>query len=1059
MNLPFAGRERELAWLRSLFDECARKAPDGRFRGPRMACIIAESGIGKSRLVQELYLLLARDPRWNPPEADYWPTCLGDSGGDKQVVPDMSGQASKTPPRFLWFGTLWRSPNDCGRSFLTELQTAMAVHARFLWACRDWTTHAADLARVAAPRHLFETVKSHIFDNLAGYVTGLVATAIGLPPAPTAAALTLTSKPVLGAVTFIVQRRSGPGSVDVELHELTKRLTDETLKSFRELFRAQPDLPVVLWLDDAQWIDGDTLPFLKRLWEQAVRQRWPLFVIATHWEREWREHAATENGDSLSFFRRMDGFNEWHLERAPTDALRACVRQRLPGLTESQTALMIEKADGNFQQLRETIGLMMAEPMNFQNERLDGPLTASAANYLRGLASKREQWVGQRFQAFDAVERKILGWAASLGPRFPASVVAAFARQRLGCADAEKVVDRCIDPYAVLGRTSPLMREFRDDAYRRTAAQYYEAYLSDDADHIADILRSYLHGWVATGVSDQGAVIVPQPDAPAHGLAALSPDDRRDVLELALQHLPLPDAPDWSHDRHRAALRAICLAILDAAGAGQRFRVLERATLLAKVRWSDIPLDALNLEGRDRLFSAAHAVPCRHLCRALADDRLSVIRRLHDEEPSTDRLADLRQALNRLGHTEQAQGLRAEATRRYTESLEIARMLFATSPTAEMRHELVVSLHHMADVAATAGRGDDAWAFYQEAEHTIRGTSADEFTARTWRSLAKNARRRGDLAKKTGRGGLVLDCYREALEIARQLFAEERSRKDLENLIDSLTHAADFEARAGNQSNARRDYQAALVEIDQLCAVYDTPDIKRDRIDRLLKLGDFEKKCGQNLAARAHFEEAMASLRALPAEDEHLWRLEDMARCLKRLGNLAKESGDLALARVHYGDALAIKRSLCDRELHVKGLRELTEWLKIAASIEKALQCHDGAIAFYREVRACQDRLQKDRDNLNDIQDRLWCCNQICGRLSAMERHAESIEVTGDHTEEADRLEEHGGDRNEFLTECTTFWQARERAAAAIGDTGVAATASQRVARLRARVQRPHHRK
>jgi predicted ATPase len=73
MTDGFYGRKRESAWLRGQFDAVAAKDADGRFTGPRMAFVIAESGIGKSRLVQELYLGLTSDPAWDPPEVDYWP--------------------------------------------------------------------------------------------------------------------------------------------------------------------------------------------------------------------------------------------------------------------------------------------------------------------------------------------------------------------------------------------------------------------------------------------------------------------------------------------------------------------------------------------------------------------------------------------------------------------------------------------------------------------------------------------------------------------------------------------------------------------------------------------------------------------------------------------------------------------------------------------------------------------------------------------------------------------------------------------------------------------------
>ena len=68
MGQGFFGREDELASLMSLFKAAATRGTDGRYGGPRMAFVLAESGVGKSRLVQELYIRLTEDPAWDPPE-------------------------------------------------------------------------------------------------------------------------------------------------------------------------------------------------------------------------------------------------------------------------------------------------------------------------------------------------------------------------------------------------------------------------------------------------------------------------------------------------------------------------------------------------------------------------------------------------------------------------------------------------------------------------------------------------------------------------------------------------------------------------------------------------------------------------------------------------------------------------------------------------------------------------------------------------------------------------------------------------------------------------------
>ena len=67
----FFGRENELATLRQLWDQATTK--DAANGGPRMAMILAETGYGKTRLIQALYQQLTNDPLWDPAEVNYWP--------------------------------------------------------------------------------------------------------------------------------------------------------------------------------------------------------------------------------------------------------------------------------------------------------------------------------------------------------------------------------------------------------------------------------------------------------------------------------------------------------------------------------------------------------------------------------------------------------------------------------------------------------------------------------------------------------------------------------------------------------------------------------------------------------------------------------------------------------------------------------------------------------------------------------------------------------------------------------------------------------------------------
>ena len=133
----FYGRETEIAWLRGMFESCAARNVDGKFiGGPRMAFVVAESGIGKSRLVQELYLQLTSDAIWDPPTIDYWPDAFLEVGAQLRTVPDMKGHVPKGPPRFAWLGARWQTTEVRNvqerRSILPSLRSSVMVHAEIL---------------------------------------------------------------------------------------------------------------------------------------------------------------------------------------------------------------------------------------------------------------------------------------------------------------------------------------------------------------------------------------------------------------------------------------------------------------------------------------------------------------------------------------------------------------------------------------------------------------------------------------------------------------------------------------------------------------------------------------------------------------------------------------------------------------------------------------------------------------------------------------------------------------------------------------------------------------
>ena len=591
----FHGREKQLAWLRSQFDAVAARGADGKFAGPRMAFIVAESGIGKSRLVQELYLRLTNDPQWDPPEVNYWPDAFREVGAQLRTVPDMRGHVPAGPPRFAWLGARWQ-PTDVRnvserRSVLPEIRSSVTTHAEVL------KSHGSAWAEAAGR-------VGEVFRNEG---VGAAADAIGIP---FFGLLTKVAKSVKDMAT---DRLAGPKSFDrVESNEIKSEI-DEVLDCMRLLLDGKGAVPTVLWLDDAQWTDAETLEFVRTLWDQAQRRRWPLLIAVTHWEREWRELAqARRKGDadpSLVDFEGQRSVDTLHLANAVNDALRDYLAQRLPGLTPEQQLLLVEKAGGNFLTMVENTGELFSEPMWFVGERIDGALTGDAVAHIVEFETDRERRVEQRFKALEGEVKKLLGWSTQMGSRFLVDVVLEFAREKSPQLDPRYVLDKCVDPYAVLGRPSPYTREFRDKVFHHVAREHFQKFLKGDAARLSAVLRRHLVEWINNSFDAEGNESWPDEErgiaAPERSATGLTDEERREMLGMALKELLLPEKPDWTKAEDVAAFRAVYLLVITDQREKLWNRVAELFRLLVGWPFAEIPDAVLSVENLDWMFDTA----------------------------------------------------------------------------------------------------------------------------------------------------------------------------------------------------------------------------------------------------------------------------------------------------------------------------------------------------------------------------------------------------------------------------------------------------------------------
>ena len=995
----FHGRAEELAWLRGLWDACTtRDASTGRYTGgPRMAVVVAESGIGKSRLVQALYQQLTIDSAWDPPEVNYWPDAFQTPGDSMRVNPDPHGHEPKGPPRFLWLGLRWQTRDvrniEERTCRLPEARDALRAHVAIADRYRTTWEHArANAARA-------------VRTDGAGETFGQVADAVGSNWGVPFGGLLL--KLAHGAVSLVADRTKGERQLSGEQESQHQDAAEEFVSDLREVFggpgSAGRVLPTVLWLDDAQWIDATTLRCLQLLWAEARRHRWPLFVVVTHWEREWRELLKASGGEigaDLPALARGDDADVRVLGPAEADALDGLVLSRLPGLTVSQRQLLLQKSGGNFLSMVENLGELFSNAEAFEGGTADGPLNPAGESFVREWESERQQRIEQRFSRLASEVKTLLGWGSALGVRFLREVVEDYAARALPQQPASEVLSGCVDPYAILGTPSPYVREFRDRAFHAVARKHFDRWGGSHALALHAVLREHLVRWVNGSFDDSGLILrmsdEPGWEAPAYAAIFLDSAERRDLLRMATEELPLPEVPDWTREADVAALRArVLLAWTDEID-HLYGEVRTMARELESVGWTEVPVSVLARRAREILASDWERAGALSAALVLFTDVLSRDRRECADEETLERLRDVSVSLSNVGNILKFRGDMPGALARYEEGLGIAHRLLADEETPDRLRDVSCSLINVGNILERRGDMPGALARYEESLVIARRLLADEETPDRLRDVSVSLINVGNILESRGDMPGALARYEESLGIRHRLLADEETPDRLRDVSVSLSNVGNILKFRGDMPGALARHEESLGIAHRLLADEETPDRLRDVSCSLNDVGNILESRGDMPGALARYEESLGISRRLLADEETPQRLRDVSVSLDNVGNILKVRGDIPSALARYEESLGIRHRLLADEETPERLRDVSLSLDNVGSILESRGDMPGALALYVESLGIRHRLLADEETPERRRD----------VSVSLERVARVLESRGDTSDALERYEE-----------------------------------------------------
>lgn len=925
MSIPFFGRDAELALLQQRW----HASTNGR--GPNFVTLVGETGVGKSRIVQEFYRQLTVDAHWDPDH--FWPDDFQTHATQLRVNPEFAGTAPPSgPPRFLWLGVRWSNHNE------RNVANSMALPT-----LNEHLSAIAAQARQARPRpqRLLEAVKNdavsigkelatgHIEDLVDGVMSSIV---------PYYKLLTM----VYGMANE-TREVLGFGHAPPTLH-------DQLSEFFGRWFAQKPVIPVVLWLDDVHWIDSEALHFFTHLSETAHAHQWPLLVVATCWPSEW--HALPE-----SFFlkpEQQESRSAWpavvvhHVEAASPPALTALLTSAFPTLPAEQVTLLVERAGGNFLTMVENITELRSKPRYFVANDPQQPLSAHGLERIRTWQSNREVRIQQRFnEEFDTTVQECLARASQAGvdTQFLRHVLVRFATLHPEVGDIDTTLRDCQERLAIVAPLSHNVHEFRDRGYFAVARTYFAAWLEQsESATLRQAIITELTEHIQRHFNDQGELLPVHEHTPRGNI-----HDHAAMLRLAQQVFGT-DAP--------VTVQAVAV-YADFCVHHHTWHALHRlAPIISQITWHTHGGLSIAWSAVERVAQACAkaGMPVAH---TLYQHLLAGA--THHPLP-TERQIAMVCALGQIAY--QHDDIPAATTYFATALTQLEQQ----SPPAP--HQLASVLRDLGTLARLRHDETQAQTYYQRARDIALQHAEQSNTSTAWLVVASIHHALGQLALAQSNLTLAQAVFAADITVCERILAT-FAATDIpsavyEHYAMALNSHGDVALRQGDHATALQRFHTALDICTHIATIRGTPD----DIDALAsshvlygglahRQGDMQT-AAHHLTTGVHTARRVVGMRGTPADHAHLaWSLQSYAEYLC-------DQGDSTSARACAHEALEIARQHAQSHPHLDTQRAL-----VVALISVGVTCgvaelwHD-ALSAYREAQTIAAQRIAARGNDDD---------------------------------------------------------------------------------------------
>ncbi len=684
---------------------------------------------------------------------------------------------------------------------------------------------------------------------------------------------------------------------------------------FRQLCTGVQPIPIIIWLDDAQWMDDESEQFCHQLFQTAIDAQWPILMIATHWPREWHERKQTD-------FLRLHG--SFELTKASHHDLHAFLTTQLPGLTSAQSQLIIDKSDGNFLTLSENIGQLLTTKRYFVNHDVRAELTSAGMQNISACQSQRQHRIAQRFDEFNDDVKDLLARASQLGSLFLVTVLREFALQRQ-IDDAEGVIQQCITPLTVVTERSPHFHEFRDRGYFLVANKYFHEWLHEQ-DHslLATILDEQLSVWIQETFAD---LHVPQLYSPSpRSLLRLLNHEQLAILEIAQQRFtnqPL---------RH---VQCLTVASIIHARSFQWEIVRRHANTFDSVAWNNTIIEMFSPSLMSHLAEVIESSGKITTASMLWDYTKQLYTKYTtDNTPNPEYFA----VLTRIGNNALMRRNFIYAQQMFQQIIQLLNTQTINNKSLEHSMICANAYNNLGHVYRVAGSYNDALESFQHALRILIPYRNQPLNLSQMRELADTLNNIGRIHRYWKDYDTSLEFYGQGLTLYRQFILETTDYNDRHFFCIALNNVARIYRETQRYHDAILLFHESIALIRTIVSKRGLPDDYRQLAVELSGIGRTYLAMQDYTNALVSIMESLDVRRAIIRSRGVIEDFRGLVLTLTYLSQTELAMGHLIMAQNHIEEAINHAKYICEQSPTKPAQHELDDAQQVWAQIVHALE-------------------------------------------------------------------------------------------------------------------------